>query len=259
MALNPHENIERAKQFAATLGSEAPILLGPMAGACPVSLSVAVALGGGMGACGALLMQPQAILDWTSEFRAQCDGTFQLNLWIPDATPTRNMDQEQQLRTFLSNWGPEVPEDAAEKTPPDFAAQCDALLEAKPNAISSIMGVYESDFVSRMKDCGIKWIANASTVSEAKQAEAAGADIIVAKGIEAGGHSGAFNPEDGLRQAVGLMSLIPAIVDAVELPVVATGGIADARTAMAALTLGASAVQIGTGFLRAPEAKIAPA
>ncbi|MEM7311841.1 MAG: nitronate monooxygenase, partial [Planctomycetota bacterium] len=176
---------------------------------------------------------------------------------MPDPAPVRNAEHEKALRKFLGRWGPEVEENAADKTPPDFQEQCQALLDVKPMAVSSIMGVYQPDFVSRLKDRGIRWIANASTVHEAKLAEAEGADIIVAKSMEAGGHSGAFSPEDGLRQAVGAMSLIPAIADAVSLPVIATGGIADARTAMAALTLGASAVQIGTGFLRAPEAKIA--
>lgn len=106
---------------------------------------------------------------------------------------------------------------------------------------------------------GIKWFANVTTVSEAQLAQTAGADVIIAKGMEGGGHSGAFKPDDALRQSVGLFSLVPAIIDAVDLPVVAAGGISDAQTAMAALMLGASAVQIGTGFLRTPEARITPA
>ncbi len=249
--------IDNAEKFAAEYDMKAPIFLGPMAGACPVSLSAAVANGGGMGACGVLLMKPDAIMKWADDFRNQTDGPFQLNLWIPDAAPKRDSVHENELRAFLKQWGPEVSEEAANGTPPNFNDQCEAMLEANPSVISSIMGVFDADYVARMKAKGIKWFANASTVTEALTAEAAGADVIVAKGMEAGGHSGAFNPDLAARQAVGTLSLTPAIVDAVNVPVIATGGISDARTALAALILGASAVQIGTGFLRAPEAGIA--
>ena len=95
-------------------------------------------------------------------------------------------------------------------------------------------------------------------MAEARAAEAAGADVIVAQGMEAGGHRGGFEPARAEAEMVGLFALLPAVVDAVRVPVVATGGIADARGVAAALILGASAVQIGTGFLRCPEAKLAP-
>jgi nitronate monooxygenase len=118
------------------------------------------------------------------------------------------------------------------------------------------MGLYPAKFVERMKSKGIKWIANVSTVTEARAAVEAGADVIVAQGMEAGGNRGAFDAETAEQNMVGLVSLVPAIVDAVSVPVVATGGIADKRGVCAALMLGASAVQIGTGFLRCPEAKL---
>lgn len=251
--------IQRAEDFAAAMNMKYPILLGPMAGACPVGLSVAVAKGGGMGACGALLMQPQAIKQWVAEFRAQTDGPFQLNLWIPDAAPLRHPAREAAMREFLNKWGPEVSAEAADSRPPEFEAQCEALLEAAPPVISSVMGLFAPRYVERMKSRNITWFANVTTVKEALAAQAAGADVIVAKGFEGGGHSGAFNPEDAMRYGVGLLSLLPAVCDAVDIPVVAAGGIADGRTAAAALVLGASAVQIGTGFLRAAESTIAPA
>lgn len=251
--------IKRAEHFTTQYGMTHPVVLGSMAGACPVSLSVAVANGGGMGACGALLMQPETIKQWAADFRSQSDNPFQLNLWIPDAPAERNPNHEATLRTFLKEWGPEVSAEAAQDTPPDFNAQCEALLEIAPPVISSIMGLFDEPFVERMKAKDIKWFANVTTVEEAIMAERAGADVVVAKGFEAGGHSGAFNPEDALRCGVGLVSLVPAIADAIDLPIVASGGIADGRTMAASLMLGASAVQIGTGFLRATESTIAPA
>ena len=248
--------LARTETFCKRFGIQIPILLAPMAGASAPSLSIAVIDAGGMGSCGALLMKPDEIAAWVREVRSAASGPFQLNLWIPDPSPARDPDHEAAVRAFLATWGPEVAADAADARPPDFAAQCTALLDARPAAISSVMGVYPEAFVARMKEHGIPWFATATTVAEARRAEAAGADVIVAQGMEAGGHRGAFDPSYAERALVGLISLVPAIVDAVRVPVVATGGIADGRGVAAALALGASAVAIGTAFLRSPEAKI---
>jgi nitronate monooxygenase len=251
--------IKRAEDFCERLGIRAPILLAPMAGASSPSLSIAVANAGGLGSCGVLLMQPEEITAWSREVRLNSNGAFQLNVWIPDPPPVRDEQHEAKVREFLANWGPQVPKEAGDATPPNFDAQLDAMLEVSPPIISSVMGLYPSHFVKKMKERGILWFANISTVSEAKAAEAAGADVIVAQGSEAGGHRGSFSADDAIAKQIGLFSLLPAVVDAVQVPVVATGGIADARGVAAALVLGASAAQIGTGFLRCPEAKIHPA
>jgi nitronate monooxygenase len=248
--------LDRTSKFCSDYDLRIPILLAPMAGASAPSLSIAVANAGGMGACGALLMQPDAIKTWASEVRAATNGGFQLNLWIPDPKPQRDKAAEDAVRAFLAGWGPEVAPTAGDATPPDFDAQCEAMLEAGPAVISSIMGLYPEPFVARMKSAGIRWFANVTTVAEAKAAEAAGADVIVAQGMEAGGHRGAFDATLAEARLVGLFSLLPAVVDAVKVPVVATGGIGDARGVAAALMLGASAAQIGTCFLRTPEARL---
>jgi nitronate monooxygenase len=251
--------LARADEFCRCFGLRVPILLAPMAGVSPPSLSIAVANAGGLGACGALLMQPAEIEAWAKEVRANSNGVFQLNLWIPDPAPKRDASHEAQVREFLAQWGPAVKSEAGDAIPPDFAAQCEALLAVNPPAVSSVMGLYPPQFVERLKAKKIAWFANVSTVAEARAAEAAGADVIAAQGSEAGGHRGCFDASRAEQQMVGLVALIPAIVDAVKLPVVATGGIADGRGVAAALALGASAAQIGTGFMRCPEARLNPA
>ena len=122
-----------------------------MAGACPASLSIAVANAGGLGACGVLLMQPDEIKIWARDVRAGSNGSFQLNNWIPDPPPARDSVHEARVREFLGHWGPTVAPEAGEAATPDFAAQCEAMLDADPRIISSIMGLYPEEFVAKMK------------------------------------------------------------------------------------------------------------
>jgi nitronate monooxygenase len=253
-----HHIQSRIDGFCQRFGLRLPILLAPMAGACPPSLSIAVANAGGLGACGALLLQPPAMHAWAQEVRSQSNGAFQMNLWVPDPAPLRDPAAEAEMAAFLGQWGPAVAPGAGDAPLVDFAAQCEALLAAAPPIVSSVMGLYPPQFVARLKAAGIAWWANISTLAEARAAAAAGADAVVAQGMEAGGHRGCFVASEAEAAMVGGLALIPAVADALAIPVIATGGIADGRGVAAALMLGASAVQIGTGFLRSPEARLPP-
>src|SRR6478736_5429718 len=150
----------RVDSFCRRFGLQLPVLLAPMAGASAPALSIAVMQAGGLGACGALLMQPDEIAAWADEVRAKGNGPFQLNLWIPDPPPRRDRAHEDQVRAFLERFGPAIAANAGDATPPDFAAQCEALLAARPPIVSSVMGLYPPDFVAKLKRAGIVWFAN---------------------------------------------------------------------------------------------------
>ena len=245
---------ERATRFCARFGLAVPILEAPMAGSNSVARAAAIANAGGMAGFGALVSKPEEIAAWVAQFRAQSQGALQINLWAPEPKPpVRDAAHETRVREFLAQWGPAVEEKAGDAKPLDFDAQCRAVLAAHPTAASSIMGVYPPDFVRELKASGIAWFATATTLAEARAAEAAGADAIIAQGFEAGGHRGAFDNANAERQAIGLMSLLPRVAVHIDLPIVAAGGIADGRGIAAALTLGASAVVIGSAFLAAKE------
>jgi nitronate monooxygenase len=183
----------------------------------------------------------------------------QINLWVPDPPPRRDAAHEAAVRSFLAGWGPPVDAAAGDAQPPDFDAQFAAVLQARPAVFSTIMGLLQPAQVQALRQRGIAWFATVTTVAEARAAAAAGADALVAQGAEAGGHRGSFDAALGRDAAVGLLALLPQVCDATSLPVVATGGMADARGIAAALLLGARAVQVGTALLVAPEADIAPA
>jgi nitronate monooxygenase len=243
------------------LGITQPILQAPMAGAAGVELAIAVARAGGLGALPCAMLGESQINEQVVAFRAALDAPINLNFFC-HAEPASDAEPDRRWRAALQPYYAEfgIDPDAVAVAPrraPFDEERCAWVERLHPEVVSFHFGLPDEALLTRVKATGALVLASATTVEEARWLAQRGCDAVIAQGAEAGGHRSMFlatAPE----QQVGGFALVPQIVDAVDVPVIAAGGIADARGIVAAFALGASAVQIGTAYLFCPEATIAP-
>jgi nitronate monooxygenase len=251
-------------EVARRLGLSAPIVQGPFgSGLSSIELVVAVSEAGLLGSFGVHHLSGAAIQDLAAAIRTRTARPFALNLWLPfaDSEDPQLSDAQfaaarERLRPYFEELGVELPA-RPERFTPRYADQIEAVLEARPAAFSFIYGVPSPEVMRACHDRGILTVGTVTTPAEAQLLEQAGVGMIVASGFEAGGHRVSFlrEPEESLT---GTLALIPQVVDAVRVPVIAAGGIADGRGIAAALMLGAQGVQIGTAFLACEESGASP-
>ena len=242
------------------LGITHPIIQAPMAGFASPALAAAVCNAGALGSIGCAGVPPAMVRDQVAALRQATNRPYNLNFFV-HSHPRLDPDAAARMRTKLAPYfdefglGP-VPE-PKEPFPPFDEERLDLVLELRPRVVSFHFGLPHATAVRRVKEAGCIIFSSATTVAEARSLEANGADVIIAQGFEAGGHRGSFSGSPGAGM-VGTMALVPQIADAVRVPVIAAGGIADGRGLAAAFTLGASGVQLGTAFLGCPEATVSP-
>lgn len=240
------------------LDIEHPIIQAPMAGASTPEMVVVTSNAGGLGSLACAMLTANKVLDVVAKTRVMSNRALNLNFFC-HASPVIDKKRADAAIDRLRPWfktlnaGP-IPEMTEIHFP--FNAQiCDAVLEASPKVVSFHFGLPDSALVTRLKDAGIIILSSATSSAEAKWLVERGTDAVIAQGYEAGGHNGWFLPRNG-AEATGTMALVPRVVDAVDCPVIAAGGIADGRGIAAAFALGASGVQIGTAFLATPESAV---
>lgn len=241
------------------LGIEHPFLLSPMAGAMDWELGAAFAEAGGLGAIPCAMLNADTAREHVRKFRELSNKPFMLG-FFSHKPPQPDNQREAAWRDRLAPYYRELGLDPNRSIPsPQRAAfndeLCDLVVEVKPKVASFHFGLPEPRLLKRVKQADCVVLCSATTVAEARHLEANGADIIIAQGVEAGGHRGMFLTDDIATQA-GTFALVPLIVDAVKVPVVAAGGIMDGRGIAAAFALGAAGVQLGTAFLHCPESKV---
>jgi nitronate monooxygenase len=243
--------------------TEFPIVLAPMAGVMDADLAIAAAQGGALGSLPCAMLSVEKAREQVNIIRQRVSAPVNMNFFCHkavDVDPQREAGWKTRLESYYKELGldPAAPVNAANRAPFD-AAMCDLVEELKPEIVSFHFGLPEQALLKRVKAAGCIVISSATIVREAIWLEENGADAIIAQGAEAGGHRGMFLTEDIAGQP-GTFALVPQVVDAVKVPVIAAGGIADGRGIAAAFALGAAGVQIGSAYLRCPESRvIAPA
>jgi nitronate monooxygenase len=236
-----------------------PIVLAPMAGAMDWELAAAVSGAGGLGSLPCAMLGPAQVREQVEKFRGQTRKPINLNFFChtpPVASNAREAAWRDRLKPYYREMAidPAAPVPTSNRAPFD-AALCDVVEEIKPAVVSFHFGLPELALLERVKAAGCMVMSSATTTAEAVWLERHGVDAVIAQGHEAGGHRGMFLTDDIATQ-VGTFALIPQIVDAVKIPVIAAGAVADRRSIAAAFALGAAGVQIGTAYLFCPESKI---
>src|SRR5580700_7058694 len=245
-------------RLTAKLGIDYPIIQGPFGGFSSQRLTAAVSNFGGLGSFGAYSLAPEAIKDMIAQIRSLTSKPFSINLWVSMEDEGARTSDESAFNRSLAPLAGHLAELGAPRpaykpySPMRFEDQARVLLDAKVPAFSFIYGIPPREILEECRAKGIVTIGTATTPDEAVLLRDAGADVVAASGFEAGGHRGSFlrAAEDSLT---GTFSLVPQVVDVVDMPVIAAGGIGDARGVIAALALGAEAVQMGTVFLACEE------
>jgi nitronate monooxygenase len=244
-------------RFTELVGSKHPIVQAPMANAGGVELCVAAIEGGALGSLPCGMLSPTQIREQLGSVRSRASGPLNLNFFchrLPE--PVDDSAWRTLLQPYYDHFVLEPSAPAPLRMPFDDAA-CAVVEELKPEVVSFHFGLPDEPLLQRVKATGAILLATATTVEEARHLEERGVDAIIAQGFEAGGHSGHFLGADP-AEALTLFALLPQIVVAVSVPVIAAGAIADGRGIAAAFALGASAVQIGTAYLHCPESLVAP-
>jgi nitronate monooxygenase len=253
----------RDRRLLDLFGVDHPIIQAPMPAITSPAMTIAVCEAGGLGSVAGAMATPASLRSELQIVRQGTGRSFSTNFFVHEP-PSHSPESEARWRRRLAAYYQElgVPADASAGGPargPFNEALCDVVLEFKPRVASFHFGLPDAALVKRLKDAGIAILSSATTADEARYLEQNGCDAIIAQGNEAGGHRGMFLtaniPADLPRQA-GTMALVPQVVDAVKVPVIAAGGIGDGRGIVAALTLGAAGVQLGTAFLMTLESKI---